>query len=137
VVLARTLKNLRLNDGCCVFLGKMVDRSLGRHYPSVPPTFAREDIGGIVVPIKSAYLEALYTQPNQEKTYFKGGPVGKYLRPGDAIFFYVESDTSATGAILARATIRDATVGNPASVWDQRSTRNPVFTSRAEYQVVS
>lgn len=116
---------------------KDLDRSLARHYPSVPPTFEREDIGGIVVPLKSAYLDALYTQPTQEKTYFKGGPVGKYLRPGDAIFFYVESDTSATGAILARATIRDAIVGDPASVWDQRATRNPVFRSRAEYDTWS
>jgi nucleoside phosphorylase len=116
---------------------KDLDNSLSSCYPFVPPTFDKEQIGGILAPIKSAYLKALDPAPNQEKTYFKGGPVGKFLKPGDTIFFYVESDTTATGAILARATIRDMRAGHPTYVWDQSATRNPVFQSRPEYETWS
>lgn len=90
-----------------------IDKSLSNCYPFIPPTFDKEQIGGILAPIKSAYVNGLSTTPNQEKTYFKGGPVGKFLKSGDTIFFYVESDTTATGAIWARATIRDTKTGSP------------------------
>ena len=105
--------------------------------PVAPPVFNKECIGGILAPVKSAYLDRLDTLPNQEKTYFKGGPVGKYLKPGDAIFFYVESDKTATGAILARATIRDARAGAPTWIWEQSVTRNPVFEDGSQYETWS
>jgi ribosomal protein S18 acetylase RimI-like enzyme len=114
-----------------------LDKSLVSCYPFVPPTFDKEQIGGILAPIKSAYMSALQTGVNQERTYFKGGPVGKFLRPGDTLFFYVESDTTATGAILARATVRDTKAGHPSSVWGQSETRNPVFPSRTDYETWS
>jgi nucleoside phosphorylase/ribosomal protein S18 acetylase RimI-like enzyme len=119
------------------FSRKDLDTALSTAYPFVPPTFDRENIGGILAPIKSAYLGALQAAPSQEKTYFKGGPVGKFLTPGNTIFFYVESDTAATGAILAKATIRDAKAGSPTAVWEQSETRNPVFLNRSEYEAWS
>lgn len=114
-----------------------LDQSLSSFYPFSPPTFDKEQIGGILAPIKSAYLRALSTAPNQERTYFKGGPVGKFLKPGDTVFFYVESDRTASGAILAKASVRDTKSGPPTYVWEQSATRNPVFQNRAEFETWS
>jgi len=113
-----------------------IDQSLMGSYPFAPPTFAKEQIGGILAPIKSAYIDRLITEPNQEKTYFKGGPVGKFLKAGHTVFFYVESNT-ASGAIMAKAAIRDAKAGPPDTIWDESFTRTPVFEDRNQYEAWS
>jgi nucleoside phosphorylase/GNAT superfamily N-acetyltransferase len=116
---------------------RALDVSLAKDYSSPPPTFEREQIGGIVVPIKATYLDGLGTEPRQEKTYFKGGPVGKFLSQGHSLFFFVERNTGGAGAILALATIRDVSVGDPPGVWERNATRSPLFRSRAEYDTWS
>ena len=45
----------------------------------------------------------------------------------------MESDTTASGAILAKAMIRDAKAGTATAVWEQSATRTPVFVDRSQY----
>jgi GNAT superfamily N-acetyltransferase len=100
------------------------------------PPFQREEIRGIIVRVNAKY-ERQILGGTSEQTYFKGGPVGKYLRPGNRVFFFVEDSLdSAAGGIKGYATIRGCSIHAPQVIWQQHVHRAPVFPE-ADYQAWS
>lgn len=91
------------------------------------PTFPREDVHGMIVTINSKY-EHLVLGGDGRRTYFKGGPAGKYLKAGDSLFFYVEdSPVMLGGSIKGLATIATCSVGPPQEMWRKHEAENPLF----------
>jgi ribosomal protein S18 acetylase RimI-like enzyme len=100
------------------------------------PLFSREEIRGIIVRLNSKYEQQILAS-NLEQTYFKGGPIGKYLKNGYRIFFFIEdSPNLSSGGVKGYAQIKSCSVGNPQSIWKQHENHNPVFPE-PDYQAWS
>lgn len=93
------------------------------------PQFQKEDIKGMIVPINSKYFVKLSKSFKDNPTsYFKGGPVGKYLKKGDLILFYIEQSTDfPSGGLRAYAEINSCEVGAPITIWQKHKEINPIF----------
>lgn len=68
-----------------------------------PPEIKKEDVRGIILPIKPEFYEKILRKGPKEFVYFKGAPFGKYLKNNDRIIFYVESprkEISAFGVVI-------------------------------------
>lgn len=91
-----------------------------------PPIIKRENIRGMILPIKPEFYEKILRKDAKEFIFFKGAPVGKYLSKNDKIFFYVESPRKE---IYAVATVTNATIETPERQWG-RYGENSVFEER-------
>lgn len=107
-----------------------IERELSKIFAVDPPSFKREDVGGMIVPINSKYFTKL-TELTETMTYFKGGAIGKYLKKGDVVLFYVEQSThiseGGVGGVRAYAEIETCEVDAPQRIWEKYSDRNPMF----------
>ncbi|MDO8725403.1 MAG: GNAT family N-acetyltransferase [Candidatus Methanoperedens sp.] len=88
-----------------------------------PPDIKREDIGGIILPIKPEFYQKILRKGLSQFVYFKGAPFGKFLKKNNKIIFYVESprkEISAYGVIV------DVSINSPEQQWD-RFNKDSVF----------
>ncbi len=95
-----------------------------------PPTFSKAEIAGLIVNMNSGFLDRFYTTVARENrfSYFKTGPVGKYLEPGDSLLIYREPTTNTpTEGIFGFAEIERVVEGKPDVVWKQLSRENPIM----------
>lgn len=91
------------------------------------PSFPREQVQGMIVSVNSKYFKKL-TESTGLMTYFKDGPIGKYLRNGDLALFYVEESVHfSNGGIKAYCEIATCEMGAPDLIWDKYANRNPIF----------
>ena len=91
------------------------------------PSFPRDQVQGMIVTVNSKYFKTL-TENTGLMTYFKGGPIGKYLKNSDLALFYVEESVHfADGGIRAYAEIATCEMGSPDLIWDKYANRNPIF----------
>lgn len=81
-----------------------------------PPDFNREDINGILLPIKPEYYENLLRKDRKQFVYFKGAPFGKFLKENDKIIFYVESPRKE---ICAYGVVLKVSVNSAEKQWNQ------------------
>ncbi len=96
------------------------------------PSFTKDSVRGMIVPVNSKYFTGL-TAHAGTITYFKGGPIGKYLKKGDLILFYVEESAHfSEGGIRAYAEIASCETDTPQQIWDKYADNNPIFP-REEY----
>jgi hypothetical protein len=100
----------------------------GKFFAYSPVAFARDQIAGMVVLFKPELFDRIEPE-TKSHTYFKGGPTGKYLRPGNNLLLLVEpSADDPTDGICGIASIRSVFVGSAAQVWSTYHDRNPLFT---------
>ena len=102
--------------------------AFGSFFAYSPATFDRDQIAGMVVLFKPELFERVKAdQPSH--TYFKGGPTGKYLSPGNSLLLLVEpSVTDPRDGICGIATIKSVLVDSPDKVWTAFKDKNPLFT---------
>jgi len=81
-----------------------------------PPEIKREEIRGIILPIKPEFYEKILRRSLKEFVYFKGGPFGKFLKKNDKVIFYVESPRKE---ISAFGTVVDISVNTPERQWNK------------------
>jgi GNAT superfamily N-acetyltransferase len=100
-----------------------------------PPTFSKAEIAGLIVSMNSGFLKRFYIDvtKNNRFTYFKTGPVGKYLKALNSLLIYREPTTNMpTEGIFGFAEIERVIEGKPDFVWEQLSDYNPIM-SEDEY----
>jgi predicted transcriptional regulator/GNAT superfamily N-acetyltransferase len=88
-----------------------------------PPDIKREEIGGIILPIKPEFYEKILRKGLKQFVFFKGAPFGKTLKKNDKIIFYVEShrkEISAYGVVV------DVSINSPDVQWKKFS-KSSVF----------
>ena len=111
-----------------------LDRLLEGAWAFERPPFEREDIGGIIAPLRSKYLQEIRRTAAAERTYYKAAPIGRFVRTGNTIFFYVEQgDENVDAGIHAVATVRNCVAGSPDDVWLATTDAGPMFPTRTEY----
>lgn len=97
-----------------------------------PPNFSRTDIKGMVFVINPM----LYKRIDKKKTsfaYFKGAPVGKYLKIGNKILFVSEPTPDyPSGGIKGIGEIDKLEIGDPEHIWNLFKKRNSLF-EESEY----
>jgi predicted transcriptional regulator len=81
-----------------------------------PPTIKRENIRGMILPIKPEFYEKILRKNAKEFIFFKGAPVGKFLSKNDKIFFYIESPRKEISAV---AMVVNATIDTPERQWEK------------------
>lgn len=83
-----------------------------------PPNIKREEIEGIILPIKPEFYQKMLHKGLKQFVYFKGAPFGKYLKKNHKIIFYVESprkEISAYGVVV------DVSINSPEFQWNKFS----------------
>jgi predicted transcriptional regulator/GNAT superfamily N-acetyltransferase len=88
-----------------------------------PPKIKREEIRGIILPIKPEFYEKILGKSLKQFVYFKGAPFGKFLKKDDKIFFYVESPRKE---ISAFGIVTDVSTNSPEIQW-QKFSKESVF----------
>lgn len=112
--------------------------SNSRQHPRLgydPPSFSSAEIAGLIVNITSSILDRFYATVARDVrfSYFKTGPVGKYLREGNRVLIYREPTTSEpTEGIFGFAEVVKVLEGRPDSVWKDLTRENPAM-SEDEY----
>lgn len=90
-------------------------------------SFSKENIGGMIVPVNSKYATRL-AELSPTPTYFKGGPIGKYLKQGDLVLFHVEDSTYMSGGgIHAYGEVATCETGSPQEIWSRYESKRPMF----------
>lgn len=122
------------NEGMLVFDYSSISLRFKDLFAYIPPKFEKEEIGGIIMPVNPKYYEEM-KKKKKEFTFFKNGPVGKYLKKGDKIFLLLEPSQRYSGwGIKGYGTITDIYYEKPGDTWDKLKTRNPIFT-KEEYNI--
>jgi ribosomal protein S18 acetylase RimI-like enzyme len=112
--------------------------SSNRQHPRLgydPPSFSSAEIAGLIVNITSSILDRFYATVARDVrfSYFKTGPVGKYLKEGNRLLIYREPTTSEpTEGIFGFAEVVKVLEGKPDSVWKDLTRENPAM-SEDEY----
>lgn len=91
------------------------------------PPFKIEDISGMIVEMKRAYLEKIGDEED-EFTYMKGSAVGKFLEEDDMVIFYVEDDDHNPGGLVGFGKVKEVSCGSPNQLWSIYKDRNPLFS---------
>lgn len=105
----------------------IIEKELRSIFAAELPSFPKEHIQGMIVPINSKYFSRLIEHTGV-MTYFKGGPIGKYLKAGDLILFYVEQSSQFTdGGLRAYAEVITCEVNSPDLIWEKYENSNPIF----------
>ncbi|MDI6655518.1 MAG: GNAT family N-acetyltransferase [Candidatus Hydrothermarchaeota archaeon] len=81
-----------------------------------PPEIKKEEISGIILPIKPEFYEKILRKGLKQFVYFKGAPFGKFLKKRDKVVFYVESprkEISAFGVVV------DVSINTPEKQWSK------------------
>lgn len=91
--------------------------------------FEKEDINGMIVPVNFKYFESIKNNHinHISLTYFKGGPIGKFLKEDDYVLLYFEDATNVSGGIRAYGKIEKCQVGAPDIIWNKFKNENPIF----------
>ncbi|KAB2945272.1 MAG: GNAT family N-acetyltransferase (plasmid) [Candidatus Methanoperedens sp.] len=122
-------KGLELPRDVKVIEEQSIHRELGHLFSFGPPRFSREKIAGMVVPITPEYFSRIISSGKNVLSYFKTGPMGKYLRQGNRIMIFVEpTPDQPTGGVRAIATLQEVLNGAPEYIWQVFNERNPVLT---------
>lgn len=79
-----------------------------------PPEIKKDEIRGIILPIKPEFYEKILRKGFKEFVYFKGAPFGKSLHENDTIIFYVESPRKE---VAAYGTVIEVSMGSPETQW--------------------
>lgn len=79
-----------------------------------PPDISKKGIRGILLPIKPEFYQKIILQNLNKFVYFKGAPLGKALKKGDSIVFYVESPRKE---ISAYGTVTSISIDKPEIQW--------------------
>jgi nucleoside phosphorylase/GNAT superfamily N-acetyltransferase len=122
-------------QGIMVFDGSSILKQFGDCFAYKPPEFKIEEIAGTVVVVNGDYIERMHAvNPDQPFTYFKGGTVGKYLKPKNKVlFFFTSSQKCPESAVLAFAEVVSVHDESPDKVWSAYESHNPLF-SKEEYK---
>lgn len=126
--IASTVQHELDAQGVKAFDRAAVLNAFGSFFAYSPASFERDRIAGMVVLFKPELFERV--NPDQPSyTYFKGGPTGKYLNPGNSLLLLVEpSVTDHRDGICGIATIKSVLVDSPDKVWAAFKDKNPLFT---------
>lgn len=91
--------------------------------------FEKENINGMIVPVNFKYYESIKNNHINKVslTYFKGGPIGKFLKEDDYVLLYFEDATNVYGGIRAYGKIEKCQVGAPDTIWNKFKNENPIF----------
>lgn len=81
-----------------------------------PPEIKREEIRGIILPIKPEFYEKILRKNVKRFVYFKGAPFGKFLKKNDKVIFYVESPRKEISAI---GIVVEVSVDTPENQWNK------------------
>jgi len=81
-----------------------------------PQEIKREEIRGIILPIKPEFYEKILRKDLTQFVYFKGAPFGKFLKENDKVIFYVESPRKE---IAAFGIVVDVSVNTPETQWSK------------------
>jgi len=109
-------------------------KSFGHLFAHKPPSFPREEIGGMIVAMNPEYFIRL-ANGRTSFAYFKGGPLGKYLKASDKLLIFSEPTSAYPEAgIRGVGNVVEVVCGSPAQVWDKLKDKNPLF-SPDEYYV--
>jgi GNAT superfamily N-acetyltransferase len=95
-----------------------------------PPAFTRSEIAGLIVNITSGFLDRFYTSVAKDRrfSYFKTGPVGKYLKESDRLLIYREPTTGTPSeGVFGFAEVQRVVEGKADFVWKQLHDENPVM----------
>ncbi|MCX9024999.1 MAG: GNAT family N-acetyltransferase [Candidatus Methanoperedens sp.] len=84
----------------------------------IPPEIKREEIAGIILPIKPEFYEKISGKRISQFVFFKGAPFGKFLKKDDIIIFYVESPRKK---ISAFGVVIEVSIDNSKAQWDKFS----------------
>jgi len=124
------IKNSFIENGIFPISRKFYFGILGSQIMFRNFNFTKEDVGGMIILIKRDYFESI--EKNQEYiTYVKGGSVGKYLKEGDLILFFVEpSEKNQDFGIMGCGILKHSEiVHNKAdNLWERVKNQNPIFT---------
>ena len=92
------------------------------------PPFNLSDIGGMICKLKPDFYKKI--KESESFIYFKGGPMGKFLKPKQKFFFYIEESPSEEDRIYGHAEIKSIKTGNPQEVWESYKEKNPIFKEK-------
>lgn len=99
-----------------------------------PPTFPKSEIAGMIVAMNPEYFNRI-ADSQTSFTYFKGGPVGKYLKEGDKLLVLSEpTPRQPVGGIKGFGDVVEVISGLPQDMWNRLQNNSPLF-SRDEYDV--
>ena len=91
------------------------------------PDYSKEEITGIIVSINSKYFNLLKSG-YEFITFFKGGPIGKFLKTDDYILLnFEESSEFVNGGIKAYGKVINCEIGKPDEIWSKFENKNPLF----------
>jgi len=80
-----------------------------------PPEIKKQNIRGILLPIKPEFYQRILRRNLKNFVYFKGAPFGKYLKKGDTIIVYVESPRKE---VSAYGIVSKVSIDNPKFQWE-------------------
>lgn len=94
-----------------------INRAFGHSFTYPPPKFPRTSIGGLIVRVSESYF-LKYAKRQGTTVHFKGSPLGKYLKPKDRLFFFVEGTGDGQQSTLrAVAEVSNVSEGTPDTLW--------------------
>ena len=83
-----------------------------------PPDIKKSEIRGAILPIKPEFYEKILQKGLTKFVYFKGTAVGKFLKKGEKVIFYVESPRKE---ISAFGVVAEVSINSPDIQWNKFS----------------
>ena len=80
-----------------------------------PPEIKKQNIRGILLPIKPEFYQKIILKSLKNFVYFKGAPFGKHLKKNDKIVIYVESPRKEVSAF---GIVTKITIDSPEAQWE-------------------
>lgn len=88
--------------------------------------FSKDQISGIILSLNPKYFHKILQ--NKQFSFLKGLNIGKYLKKGDKILFFIEKSTeNFESGIRGYGEIIDVTYGSPGDIWAKYRDKNPLF----------
>lgn len=121
-------KNYAKEKGVLVYDNNNISKLLGEK----PKQFREGPIGGMVVSIKPEYLKRMQ-KSKSPYYYIKGGPIGKSLKKGNILVFYI---TAPNKNITTLGKVESIKVGSPLEIWNSVVGKT-VFTKEEFFRFAS
>lgn len=78
------------------------------------PEYTLEEIAGYVAPVNPEYFKRFVSKGSSLQVYIKGGAIGRKIKRGDNLLFYVTSPIRGVGG---SAKVDEVIAGSPREVW--------------------
>jgi hypothetical protein len=109
-----------------------VQKELASRIAYKPAAFNVNQIAGMIVTINPEYFKRIGGKTTF--TYFKAGPVGKFLPRNAKLLFFSEPTVHyPQGGLKGLGIVADVYNGKPDEVWERFAEESPIFISKEEY----